>query len=139
MTIRVNEKIEVSTPDIFRLIPFVLIENAIKYSPINIDQDIEIKESITCEGLDIYISSQGPKIEEDEFKKIFDPFYRGRAAKEDDGSGVGLFAAKKISTMLEIGLEAKQSERSFGFNEREYFDTTFTISIPKKILSNKKC
>ena len=62
-----------------------LLENAFKYAK----KDAEIGLIITGKGLCIF--DDGKKITKDENEKIFQKGFRGSAAKEKDGTGVGLF------------------------------------------------
>ncbi len=71
-----------------------LLENAIKYSP---------KRScirITLSRLDIYtkitVSDEGVGIPKNEYNLIFKRFYRGRNARQQEGSGLGLYLAQLI-------------------------------------------
>lgn len=73
-----------------------ILENAIKYSPEN------SKIIIRCSSLVNYalieVIDQGPGIAKDELSLIYQRFYRGQQAvdTEVEGSGVGLFLARKI-------------------------------------------
>lgn len=135
MHLKIPEKLDVKSSDIFKLIPFVLIENAFKYSPINIDQSIEVTLSEQKVYTDLSITSMGPEIAPDEVDKIFLPFCRGAAAEIEEGSGVGLAVAKKASHLLGMDVAVVQEANSnFSFNDRQYFETTFSIRIPKTML-----
>lgn len=79
----------------FRLLPFALITNAIKYSlqgPVKVD----ILEQQTA--ISISVTSIGPLIEKEELGKIFERGFRGKwATAVAKGSGVGLFLAKAVA------------------------------------------
>ncbi len=68
-----------------------LLENAFKYA----QKDAEIGLAITSHGL--YIFDDGKKITKNENEKIFEKGFRGSAAKKKDGTGVGLFLARKLA------------------------------------------
>ncbi len=71
-----------------------LLENAFKYA----QKDAEIGLAITSNGLCIF--DGGKKITKNENEKIFEKGFRGSAAKKKDGSGVGLFLARKLAKQI---------------------------------------
>lgn len=44
----------------------------------------------------INVCSQGTKVEREEFARVFQRFYRGRNAEEQEGVGLGLYLAREI-------------------------------------------
>jgi signal transduction histidine kinase len=78
-----------------------LVSNAIKYGTRD-ENWIGISASESREhggrAVEIRVADHGPGIPEDEQKHIFDPFFRGRRAVQDQvhGTGLGLNLAKKI-------------------------------------------
>ena len=68
-----------------------LLENAFKYA----HKDAEIGITIVGKGLCIF--DDGKKITKKENEKIFQKGFRGSAAKKKDGTGVGLFLARKLA------------------------------------------
>ncbi len=81
-----------------------LLENAFKYA----HKDAEIGLTITSKGLGIF--DNGKKITKNENEKIFQKGFRGSAAKKKDGTGVGLFLARKLAQ--QIGGDLKLIENS---------------------------
>ena len=71
-----------------------LLENAFKYA----QKDAEIGLLITSNGLCIF--DDGKKITKNEKEKIFEKGFRGSAAKKKDGTGVGLFLARKLAKQI---------------------------------------
>ena len=71
-----------------------LLENAFKYA----QKDAEIGLIITSKGLCIF--DDGKKITKNEKEKIFQKGFRGVAAKKKDGTGVGLFLARKLAQQI---------------------------------------
>jgi len=71
-----------------------LLENAFKYA----QKDAEIGLVITSNGLCIF--DDGKKITKNENEKIFEKGFRGSAAKKKDGTGVGLFLARKLAKQI---------------------------------------
>ena len=71
-----------------------LLENAFKYA----QKDAEIGITMTSKGLCIF--DNGKKITKNEKEKIFEKGFRGSAAKKKDGTGVGLFLARKLAKQI---------------------------------------
>lgn len=88
---------ELKLPEIFQIIPYLILDNAYKYS---IGSSIvEIHFSVyTKQRLDIEIKSIGPYVPEEELSSLFERGKRGSNAIESkiSGSGLGLFYAKQI-------------------------------------------
>ena len=80
-----------------------LLENAFKYAK----EDAEIGIAFTSRGLCIF--DEGEKITKSEIEKIFQKGFRGSASKEKDGTGVGLFLARKLAK--QIGGDLKLLEK----------------------------
>ena len=88
-----------------------LLENAFKYA----DKDAEIGIVLTAKGLCIY--DDGQKIKKNENEKIFQKGYRGSASKKKEGTGVGLFLARKLAR--QIGGDLNLLENSIKVNDLE--------------------
>ncbi|WP_448101441.1 ATP-binding protein [Luteibacter jiangsuensis] len=82
--------------DSFKLIPFALLTNAIKYSMSGV---VEVSLVERVASTEIIVQSTGPLIEDDEKALIFEKRYRGRHAARltRDGRGVGLYLAAIIA------------------------------------------
>ena len=72
-----------------------LLENAFKYA----EKDSEIGIYITEKGICVF--DDGEKISENESEKIFQRGFRGLASKKKQGTGVGLFLARKLAKQIE--------------------------------------
>ena len=81
-----------------------LLENAFKYSR----KDAAIGIAFNKQGLCIF--DEGKKITKDENEKIFQKGFRGSASKKKEGTGVGLFLARKLAK--QIGGDLKLLEKS---------------------------
>tara|TARA_B100000900_G_scaffold72978_1_gene58095 strand:+ start:398 stop:1534 length:1137 start_codon:yes stop_codon:yes gene_type:complete len=88
-----------------------LLENAFKYA----DKDAEIGIFITRKGLCIF--DDGKKITKNENEKIFQKGFRGIASKKKEGTGVGLFLARKLAK--QIGGDLNLVENTFRNNDEE--------------------
>lgn len=91
---------EIDAVPAFELVPFVLLDNAIKYSPDNQDVRVvfEDRPSIDCHTK-VTISSIGPVVSPDEIEKIAGRGYRGGRASGSNiaGEGLGLYLAETLS------------------------------------------
>ena len=75
-----------------------ILDNAIKYSPVNSCITVRvISYEIFCR---IDIADEGIGISEDEYSRVFGRFYRSPAVAEYDGVGIGLFLAREIITAV---------------------------------------
>ena len=88
-----------------------LLENAFKYA----DKDAEIGIFITRKGLCIF--DDGKKITKNENEKIFQKGFRGIASKKKEGTGVGLFLARKLAK--QIGGDLNLVENTSRNNDEE--------------------
>jgi len=71
-----------------------VIDNALKYSPM--DKPIEIKARTSNHNLEISIADQGEGIPVEDFERIFDKFYRVQRPDNVSGTGLGLSISKGI-------------------------------------------
>ncbi len=71
-----------------------LLENAFKYSDINSEIGIALIDS------GIIVFDNGEIINENEREKIFLKGFRGNSSKDKDGSGVGLYLARKLARSI---------------------------------------
>jgi signal transduction histidine kinase len=121
-------------PDVFELIPFAVVENAIKYSPVG--HDVVVRVSETEKVIRFDVTSLGPEIENDEFEKIFERHYRGKNATDTGraGSGIGLsnahmlvqdhfggriWATQETALRVQIGLV-------------QYHNVSFHVEVPRR-------
>lgn len=97
-----------------------LLENAAKYSPA--DRDIVVEATVDDGGLRISVTDGGPGLEADEIDRVFDRFFRGRAARRSGpGSGMGLAISRGL--LAAIGGQV-WAENGPGGGAR------FTIAVP---------
>jgi len=118
----------VAHPIAVAVIPHTLIDNALKYSPKNGRIDILIQD--IDDSIDFSVSSFGPRILPEETDKIFQPFYRGEAAKkqEEEGSGYGLYISQMVATQhLDTRITFEQDP---GQKPRFGHWTVFRVRIP---------
>jgi len=72
-----------------------LLNNALKYSPAG--SPLELSAECTGSEVVIEVRDRGPGVAEDEHERIFEKYYRGRAARgRSRGTGLGLASARCI-------------------------------------------
>jgi signal transduction histidine kinase len=78
-----------------------LLMNALKHaaSGRSVAVDVRAAASATAPGVEIAVSDRGPGIPSEDLGHIFEPFYRGRRATEQQihGNGLGLSLVKRIA------------------------------------------
>ena len=72
-----------------------LLDNAVKYAPAG--GEISVSVAVYELFCRVDVADTGPGVPEEEQPKIFQRFYRGRAARETEGVGVGLYLARQIA------------------------------------------
>jgi two-component system sensor histidine kinase GlrK len=72
-----------------------LISNAVSDSPVG--GEIRIMLRAVGDGMELEVEDDGPGIDEEESKHVFEPFYRGKAAFAlgTEGTGMGLAIASE--------------------------------------------
>ncbi|MBB6221928.1 sensor histidine kinase [Rhizobium leguminosarum] len=120
---------EARGPNAFEIIPYVLLDNAIKYSPYNNDITIKFKEDAGI--FEISVASVGPKIADDEREEIFQKGFRGRFARTSGspGTGVGLYLARKLVERFRGSISVATSG-SYAIDQQQMSDITFRVTIP---------
>lgn len=112
-------------------LPYLLLDNALKYS----HKDSEIDISICDLGsyILIEINNYGPEIFEDELHRLTDRGFRGFNAVESNasGSGLGLSIANDICISHQGTLEIKLGNRTYNFNNKNYQEFKVLIHLPK--------
>lgn len=71
-----------------------LLQNAIRHTPA--DGSVWVEARRRPEGLEVAVGDTGEGIAVDPPERVFDPFWRGDAARTSPGSGLGLALAKRI-------------------------------------------
>lgn len=104
-----ESRVEIDALPVFELLPFVLLENGVKYSPrgqavtINFDS-IGARQIVT-------VTSIGPAVADAEFPHLFDKGFRGAATTNLPGEGLGLFLAKQVCGFHDIQIRAEAGRR----------------------------
>lgn len=117
-------------PNTFEIIPYILIDNAVKYAPRNSTVDVSVNDSLG--RVNVLVRSIGPEIRTDEQKLIFEKGYRGEVARdrEDSGSGLGLFLCKKMVDQFKGSILVEVGGRDIVTSKGVCRDITFSLSFP---------
>ena len=107
-----------------------LLENAFKYA----EKDSEVGIIATSKGLCIF--DNGKKIQNNEIEKIFQRGYRGAASKSKEGTGVGLFLARKLAKQIGGDLNLLENPLNYGDKEIQNLKkkNIFFLELPTKEL-----
>ena len=116
----------------FDVVPYILLQNAVKYSPNGEDVQITVLEK------DNYIlatiESWGPALHDEELLRIFSPGFRGKLAEafESQGSGMGLFVVKRLIDFCEgASVELKQIGEKRAVQNIEFKRTKCELKLRK--------
>ena len=101
-----------------RQIMINLITNAIKYSTVNKEVLISLKNGNNC--VEIAVQDEGSGIAPCEINRIFDKFYRIPGSERVKGAGLGLYIVKRLTEAM---------GGSVGVVSRPGIGSTFTVSF----------
>jgi signal transduction histidine kinase len=116
---------------VFDLLPFVLLENAIKYARDKDGVVVEFEEKDAC--LEISVKSIGPLVEADELPKLGKERFRSRNAEAVDstGTGRGLLSAAEIATLHDIEMSFSSGPQVKILNGVPFSEFESKLIIPK--------
>ena len=120
-------------PNVFEIVPYVIIDNAKKYSPHY--GSVEVKVADDHSNIHVTISSLGPHIASDEMERIYQKGFRGLVAQERDtnGSGVGLFLAKQIINHFHGHISTTVSEFAVETSVGPCHEISFAVCVPQNV------
>lgn len=75
-----------------------LLQNAIRHTPA--DGTVIVRARQAPGGFELEVEDTGEGIEPDAVERVFEPFWRGDAARSSEGSGLGLALARRIVESL---------------------------------------
>lgn len=99
-----------------------VIENAIKFSKKGGGVSVSVERK--TDGIQIKVSDEGVGMDSDDYEKVFEPFYRSKTANQHQGSGLGLFIARRIIERHGGTIQASANTPT---------GTIFSISLPLRI------
>ena len=110
-----------------------LLENAFKYSEKKADIGILMSD------YGLYIFDNGIKIPNEETERIFEYGFRGIASKDKDGTGVGLYLARKLARDIKGDLTLLENINDIDIIKESNIKNSnhaniFFLKIPKKLL-----
>jgi signal transduction histidine kinase len=115
------------TYEIIDVLPFIIFENAMKYS--KKDEQINCEFQNTNDRLSkIIITNKAYLPDSIELPKLFIKKFRAKSASEIPGTGVGLYVAKLICEFNNIDLEITTKEDNV-FDGKSYGDFIVTLKI----------
>jgi signal transduction histidine kinase len=82
----------------FRQVLEQLLENESKYAPT--EQGVSIGIWRQGDEIQIYVTDDGPGVPIEEWESVFEPFVRVEGRGRSRGSGIGLFAARRLMTAM---------------------------------------
>lgn len=97
--------------DCIELLPFLILDNAIKYSPSDETIEVIFEEKETLQH--VTFCSFGPMVSETELKEVCNQGFRGEQALKltDDGMGIGLYTANCICELNHIKMEVHSEQQ----------------------------
>ena len=104
---------DIKAYDCIELLPYILLDNGLKYSYNNKEILVKLTDDIKC--CKFQIISEGLSLQEGEIDRIFERGFRGENARQhtSEGSGIGLYTAYKICELHNATIQA--------FNEKDKF------------------
>lgn len=115
----------------FENVPFLILENAVKYSYEN-GQEISVHFiQVDDSTLKVTVTSFSPFCDIAEINNIFNKGFRGKNAvkKHIEGTGIGLYFAKLLCDANNVKLEVSSDEHTTNFEDIEYSAFIVTLTF----------
>lgn len=115
---------------VFDILPFLLVENAVKYAPSDSQVAITVEEFQRT--IEVKIESMGPLVEKDELSKIDTKGFRSSEAKKtgEKGSGFGLYFARFVADLHDASLQFASAKEAVSINGARYSTFSVTLAFP---------
>jgi K+-sensing histidine kinase KdpD len=115
---------------VFDILPFLLLENAVKYAPANSQIEIVVEEY--PRSIDVRIDSMGPLVGPEELAKLNEKGFRAVEAKKtnEKGSGFGLYFANFVADLHDAKLTFSSGVESLAFNGARFAPFSVRLSFP---------
>ena len=82
----------------FRQVLEQLLENESKYAPT--EEGVSIGTWRLGDEIQVYVTDDGPGVPVEDWESVFEPFVRVEGGGRSRGSGIGLFAARRLMTAM---------------------------------------
>lgn len=105
-----ESRVEIDALPVFELLPFVLLENGVKYSPRG--QTVTVGFETVGGRQFVTVTSVGPAVADAELAHLFEKGYRGAQAAGLPGEGLGLFLAKQVCRFHDVQIGAEIGRRN---------------------------
>jgi light-regulated signal transduction histidine kinase (bacteriophytochrome) len=92
--------------DIFDLLPYIILDNALKYSPDGTSVELTFYDQTKT----VLIVSLGPQLSPEEHLGLFERGFRGKNCQKYQGSGLGLNLLKQICDLHGIAVSVKSEQ-----------------------------
>ena len=117
---------------IIDMLPYVLLENALKYSPK--EDEIEIEFNETADFIKVAVCSVGPTLRKDELDRVFEKGFRGDIAKRivAQGSGRGLALAKQICDIHNATIHIETGSEKFTIDGVFHSNFNVVMKFPRR-------
>ena len=117
-------------PNILDIVPYTLIENAIKYAPER--TSITVVVSDTSSSTNVSVRSLGPLLLDGEYQSIFRRGIRGDNAVRysSSGTGLGLAVANSVVDLFGGSIGVQQTGDPVVVNGISFVQTDFSFSVP---------
>jgi K+-sensing histidine kinase KdpD len=105
---------EIDAIQAFELVPFVILDNAIKYSPDDQDIEVSFEDEVGNKHATVRINSLGPRLLPGEVDHVFVCEFRGQNAQKIPGygAGLGLYLAKRLCEIHGVEISVAPGDRS---------------------------
>lgn len=117
---------------IFLMLPYLLLENAVKYSPKSHVVSVDFSTNKAESRVEIRVASVGPCLLPGEEKKLFDDGFRGKnaAAAAANGEGMGLKLALAIAQLHGGDVRVFGGPAKLAIASISYGEFQVTLSLP---------
>lgn len=117
-------------PNILDIVPYTLIDNAIKYSPPNYEISVSVYD--TEDGTHVSVASVGPRILDGEKELVFERGARGANAIKlrPSGTGLGLGVASEIIAQFGGTLSVEGKGETTSIEGIPHQNIAFSFSVP---------
>lgn len=122
--------------DVFELLPFLLLENSIKYTPQN--GIISVKFFENDNNLTVRFNNLGPRPEKDEIPKLTQRNFRSCNVSHETGYGLGLYLANFIAELNDINLQIKIDDETKYIENKKYSNFIVDIVFKDMIIMDEE-